>query len=477
GGGSLTALPIIETQAGDVSAYIPTNVISITDGQIFLESSLFNAGIRPAINVGISVSRVGGNAQIKSMKKVAGTLKLDQAQYRELEAFSKFGSDLDAATKSVLDKGSRNVEMLKQGQFFPIDGTYEKGSRKLRVRFSYNRTFNGKSRYPSGGSWSLNFRPDYTLTVWPLGIDEEQAEKEELITHIHFDAKYRINNSYDLLNKDVNLDDEKSEQERGSYKRADLLKMHAYKDAIRRTAGAYILYPGLGQSEWKPVFHEIIPGLGAFTIRPSKADNGTDSLKEFIKGIILHFSNRISQREKMALRSYEVYKESKPRTLLEVVPEPFEFNSTLLFDEISVLVAYYKEESWEWIYKNKLVNLRIGSKRGSLKMSPETIGAKFLLLHSNNELVTSKLFKLADEGPRIFSSSDLKKRQYPIPLNSEFYLVFKLEELQLIGLENRMWEVSKLSGYKKGRNSAEPFAVSFAEMMKSSIKRMKFTGY
>ena len=119
GGGSLTALPIIETQAGDVSAYIPTNVISITDGQIFLESNLFNAGIRPAINVGISVSRVGGNAQIKSMKKVSGTLKLDQALYREMEAFSKFGGDLDPATKLVLDKGARNVEILKQAQYAP----------------------------------------------------------------------------------------------------------------------------------------------------------------------------------------------------------------------------------------------------------------------------------------------------------------------------------------------------------------------
>ncbi|GAA4317851.1 F0F1 ATP synthase subunit alpha [Flaviaesturariibacter amylovorans] len=120
GGGSLTALPIIETQAGDVSAYIPTNVISITDGQIFLESNLFNAGIRPAINVGISVSRVGGSAQIKSMKKVAGTLKLDQALYREMEAFSKFGGDLDAATKLVIDKGARNVEILKQPQYSPM---------------------------------------------------------------------------------------------------------------------------------------------------------------------------------------------------------------------------------------------------------------------------------------------------------------------------------------------------------------------
>lgn len=120
GGGSLTALPIIETQAGDVSAYIPTNVISITDGQIFLETNLFNSGVRPAINVGISVSRVGGSAQIKSMKKVAGTLKLDQAQFRELEAFSKFGSDLDPATKLVIDRGRRNQEILKQPQFSPM---------------------------------------------------------------------------------------------------------------------------------------------------------------------------------------------------------------------------------------------------------------------------------------------------------------------------------------------------------------------
>ena len=120
GGGSLTALPIIETQAGDVSAYIPTNVISITDGQIFLESNLFNAGFRPAINVGISVSRVGGNAQIKSMKQIAGTLKLDQAQYRELEAFAKFGADLDMATMRVLDKGRKNMEILKQNQYSPM---------------------------------------------------------------------------------------------------------------------------------------------------------------------------------------------------------------------------------------------------------------------------------------------------------------------------------------------------------------------
>jgi F-type H+-transporting ATPase subunit alpha len=152
GGGSLTALPIIETQAGDVSAYIPTNVISITDGQIFLESNLFNAGIRPAINVGISVSRVGGNAQIKAMKKVAGTLKLDQAQFRELEAFSKFGSDLDAATKAVLDKGSRNVEILKQPEFSPY--TVEK-----QIAILFVGTKNLASKVPV--SKMTQFEKDY----------------------------------------------------------------------------------------------------------------------------------------------------------------------------------------------------------------------------------------------------------------------------------------------------------------------------
>jgi len=175
GGGSLTELPIIETQAGDVSAYIPTNVISITDGQIFLESNLFNAGVRPAINVGISVSRVGGNAQIKSMKKVAGTLKLDQAQYRELEAFSKFGSDLDAATKNVIDKGARNVEVLKQGQYSPV--TVEKqvaivyaGTKNLMRNVPINKIKEFESEYTT----QLEMRHPETLAALKAGKLDDQ---------------------------------------------------------------------------------------------------------------------------------------------------------------------------------------------------------------------------------------------------------------------------------------------------------------
>ncbi|RFZ82348.1 F0F1 ATP synthase subunit alpha [Mucilaginibacter terrenus] len=175
GGGSLTALPIIETQAGDVSAYIPTNVISITDGQIFLESNLFLAGIRPAINVGISVSRVGGNAQIKSMKKVAGTLKLDQAQYRELEAFSKFGSDLDASTKNVIDKGARNVEILKQGQYSPV--SVEKqvaiiylGTKNLMRNVPVNKIREFESEYTS----QLELRHPEVLAALKAGKFDDQ---------------------------------------------------------------------------------------------------------------------------------------------------------------------------------------------------------------------------------------------------------------------------------------------------------------
>ena len=175
GGGSLTALPIIETQAGDVSAYIPTNVISITDGQIFLESNLFNAGVRPAINVGISVSRVGGNAQIKSMKKVAGTLKLDQAQYRELEAFSKFGSDLDPATKNVIDKGARNVEILKQGQYSPV--SVEKqvaiiyaGTKNLMRKVPVNKIKEFEAEYTS----QLELRHPEVLAALKAGKFDDQ---------------------------------------------------------------------------------------------------------------------------------------------------------------------------------------------------------------------------------------------------------------------------------------------------------------
>ncbi len=167
---------------------------------------------------------------------------------------------------------------LKQGNHTAIKGVYKKNTRWLNVEFSYNRTFSGDKDYPDGGSWTKNMRPDYTLTVWPYEIlDQGDAKKEELIVHIHFDAKYKVENLYNIFSNDINLNEEKTDQSKGKYKRADLLKMHSYRDAIR-TGGAYILYPGQVPFN-KFGFHEIIPGLGAFPMRPSKTDTGEVNLK------------------------------------------------------------------------------------------------------------------------------------------------------------------------------------------------------
>lgn len=148
---------------------------------------------------------------------------------------------------------------LKQGKHFSVKGVYESGTRKLNIQFSYNRTFNGESKYPDGGSWSRPLRPDYTLSIWPVGVTDTQVEEQELITHIHFDAKYRIENFSALIEKGEDLSDEKLEQSKGTYKRADMLKMHTYRDAIRRTSGAYVLYPGSDGTHNIPGFHEIYP--------------------------------------------------------------------------------------------------------------------------------------------------------------------------------------------------------------------------
>ncbi|MCU7551588.1 DUF2357 domain-containing protein [Chitinophagaceae bacterium LB-8] len=204
---------------------------------------------------------------------------------------------------------------LKQGQYLPVKGVYKAETRVLNIEFSYNRTFVGEKEYPKGGSWSKNLRPDYTLSIWPFGIGAKEAEEQELMTHIHFDAKYRIEDLKSIFGTDDYLDEEKLDQTKGTFKRADLLKMHTYRDAIRRTAGAYILYPG---SESKQIvgFHELLPGLGAFAIRPNKADAGIAHLKRFLSEVVNHFLNRASQREKMAQKTYEVRKSTSKCILL-----------------------------------------------------------------------------------------------------------------------------------------------------------------
>ncbi|GAB2618077.1 DUF2357 domain-containing protein [Belliella aquatica] len=367
---------------------------------------------------------------------------------------------------SIKDEGL-NVN-LKQGKFTALIGIFNSGNRKFHVQFNYNRSFQGKNEYPKSGSWTTTLRPDYTLSVWPSGISETQAELEEVIVHIHFDAKYKVDNIFQITDQEEGLDEEKTANRKGIYKNADLLKMHAYKDAIRRTGGAYVLYPGTVPIERKG-FHEIIPGLGAFPVRPSKKDDGTKELEVFIKKVIDHFINRASQREKIALKSYEVYKKipKGEDRIDESLPEPYGINRTLIPDDTFVLVGYYKSrEHLEWINKEKKYNFRTGTGNGSLSLDFQTVSSKYLLLHTKGDQESSMLWKIVSKGPKVYSKADLLKLKYPLP-NSEFYLVVDLVQVTDEEFKGKNWNFRSLKNYKRGNASAFPFTTTLAELIKN----------
>lgn len=358
---------------------------------------------------------------------------------------------------------------LKQGKFTALKGVYDSGNRKLNIRFNYNRSFSGKQTYPESGSWTTTLRPDYTLSFWPFGISEQEAERQELIVHVHFDAKYKIENLKDFLagNSEYDLDKEKTENRKGIYKNADLLKMHAYKDAIRRTGGAYVLYPG-DKSINQKGFHEIIPGLGAFPIKPSKTDSGIGELKAFITEIIEHFINRASQREKIAYRTFDIFKNppDSDNIVTESLPEPFNYNRDLLPDETFVLVGYYNtKDQHDWIRQSRLYNFRMGTGTGSLILDKETVSSKYLLLHTTGDNVSGDLWKIVSNGPRVFSKEDLIKKGYLNP-TQENYLVIQIEPVSEDEFKNVKWDFRKLSNYSSGRASAFPFTTNLTELMK-----------
>ena len=247
--------------------------------------------------------------------------------------------------------------------------------------------------------------------------------------------------------------------------------MHAYKDAIRRTGGAYVLYPGNKSINHKG-FHEILPGLGAFPIRPSKNNDGIGELKTFIMEIIDHFTNRASQREKIALRTFDVYKnEPNSRNVVkERLPETYGENRNLIPDDTYVLVGFYKKENLDWILKSGLYNARANSKIDSLRLGPGKACAKYLLLFSNDEIKTSQLLKITEIGPRIFSKKTLIDMGYPSVPSQDYYLIYKVENIRDIDLENQKWDITKLDKYKKGESSALPFSVTMTELMKVVIR-------
>lgn len=387
--------------------------------------------------------------------------------------------------KELIKETEGSLEMqLRQGKHFPIEGVYDGGTRKLNILFSYNRPFSGKKDYPDAGSFTKNMRPDYTLSIWPFGISQHEAEAEELIVHIHFDAKYKVDNITEIFGETGNrnqteaeiqkeLTEEKKEQNRGTFKREDLLKMHAYKDAIRRTGGAYVLYPGNDSPYNRKGFHELIPGLGAFSIRPSKTNDGTEGLKKFLLEVVHHFMNRASQREKMSLKTYQTHKEKNSNEVNEALPEPYGLNRNLLPDETFVLVGFYKDEQHlKWILNSGFYNARADSKRGSLRLGPGETGAKYLLLHSHGETTTDKLFRIIETGPRIFPRRTLERIGYSKDPNKQnhYYLIYKIEKVQDLEFANRSWDITKLKDFKTKRGSGFPFATTLTELMNVIVK-------
>tara|TARA_R110000868_G_scaffold306734_2_gene568070 strand:+ start:7696 stop:9972 length:2277 start_codon:yes stop_codon:yes gene_type:complete len=360
---------------------------------------------------------------------------------------------------------------LKQGKKLNLKGKFKSLNRNLSVKFSFNRTFKRHGDYPSRGSWTQPMRPDYTLSIWPEDISEKKAEEEELISHIHFDAKYKVKNLTELFGQqDVNLDKEHVDQNRGDFKRVDLLKMHAYRDAIRRTAGAYILYPGKDSEEPWLGFHEIVPGLGAFTMRPNRDNDGSTELKTFFKDVIEHFLNRTSQREKHSYQTYRTFKTKNENQVNELLPEPIGVNRDLIPDETYVLVGFYKsEDHLEWIKHHGLYNARAGSRRGSLRLGRGETEAKFILLHGKNELETGKLFLVNRKGPRIFSKKELLEKDYPGDSDDKYYLVYDIQEQSFSELNNLKFDLRKLTKHNTGRASALPFPVTLADLIKKKV--------
>ncbi|AXJ00130.1 hypothetical protein CYPRO_0853 [Cyclonatronum proteinivorum] len=428
----------------------------------------------------------GGDDVYQAGKKDIATLYEYWLFFQLTDLFSgMFRLEQQALEKLIVPDTSQLNLTLKQGKETILHGVFRTESRALQVRFSYNRTYSGTSfekSYPGPGSWTTAMRPDYSLTVWPAGISEAIAEQEELIVHIHFDAKYKVENLADYLRERAEaapemIDSEKQREREGRYKNADLLKMHAYKDAIRRTGGAYVLYPG-DIPVRRQGFHEIIPGLGAFPVKPSRDETGIQELRQFIEEVIRHFINRSSQREKAALKLWQVHREEPKvnHSVARSVPEAYGVNRDHIPDETQVLVGYCnRQEQFDWIRAKKRYNFRTDGSQGSLVLDSKTVTAKYLLIHRAGKDETAELWEIISDGPEVFSKEKLLQMDYPGP-SQPYYLVIKIKKASAGEFRGLVWEHGKLAGYKEGLRKGLPFTVTLSELMAVSRKVPVLTG-
>ena len=435
----------------------------------------------------------GGNLVYEAGQKNVAILYEYWLFFKMQELISEFFK-LEPSDKEKLvrmDEDGIDLNII-QGRTTILRGKSISDVRTLNIAFYYNRTFsklpNEQDPIHKAGSWTTSMRPDYTLSIWPGGITEPEAEKQELITHIHFDAKYRLNKVILEDEKCPNIDEElnkdKMLQELGIYKRADLLKMHAYKDAIRRTSGAYVLYPGTENRELKG-FHEIIPGLGAFSIRPGHWNTDSIYLKQFLAEVKAHMFNRTSEREKLSYFQYDTYKNEKDTYLMENLPEPVNENRDFLPDNTWVIVAYYKdEEQLRWILNSHKYNMRSGNDAGSMMLDTNLISARYILLHNGKK--STHFIKICKGGPQIYTRAQLISDGYPsykkhaidengkklsIPDETKerneagrIYLVFNLFKTNNVEreLQKYNWNIDKIIPSKL---RAKPQVMSLAELI------------
>ena len=438
----------------------------------------------------------GGDSVYEAGQKNVAVLYEYWLFFKLQELISQFFNINPADKEQLVKMDDDGIDLnIIQGRTTILRGCSKSDIRQLNVAFYYNRTFgqsNGdKDSVHTAGSWTMSMRPDYTLSIWPgdpvkdtdKEKEEEEAERQELITHIHFDAKYRLNKIIleDKSEEDVNdeLIEEKRQQELGIYKRADLLKMHAYKDAIRRTGGAYVLYPGTESRKLRG-FHEIIPGLGAFSIRPGHWNDDSQYLKQFLSEIKSHMFDRASEREKMSYYRYDTYQDIEKTCLMENLPESVNENRDFIPDKEWVIIAYYKNpEHLQWILDNHKYNMRAGDDAGSMNLESHLISARYLLLH-NGEKVTH-FIRIRKSGPKVYTRAQLLRKGYPPHMKiingesckdddleqkeaSRIYLVFDLFQSNDVEPEMRCYKWT-ISNIIPTRARFKPIIMNLAELI------------
>ena len=350
-----------------------------------------------------------------------------------------------------LEEGSPNLRLRKRMELGPFVGTFAGQSRRLNARFAYNRRFEVTEDRHAGGSWTRRLHPDYTLTFWPEDLSEADAERQELLVHVHFDAKYRVEDIEGLFGAEGS--DDADDEVEGNYKRQDLLKMHAYRDAIKRSQGAYVLYPGRGNNQ--PPFkgyHEILPGLGAFGVAPDEngVAQGLESLEKFLDEVLAHLGNRTTAQERVSYHVAESY------TLKE---EPVQYGSLVLAerDEMSdttralppsehhVVVAWFEDDAQlQWTMKTGFAVVRLGDRRGTWHVPPEFASVRHVLLHTHKSQVAEGLLALKERKPgyKVFTAEDLQAKSYPGSASGNIYAIFEVVPDPLFATQK--WDGRKL---------------------------------